>query len=319
MRKRSLLASLRLAVVLVLFLVAAAPARAFVGLAPGSGSFEFRDEGNADRPLTVYYHLPAGDAARMPIVFVMHGVYRNGGYYCKSWTGLSDSYRFILVCPEFSERFYPNGLRYSEGFMFDHAMDDAGHPISVDALHANLRPRERWDFAAIEHLFDRVKALTGNGSAAYYLYGHSAGGQFVQRFVLFMPDARYARAVAAEPGWYTMPIGRGDYADLEPRFPYGMLGTRINKPELRGPFGREVVFLVGERDVDRNDENLYKTPAADAEGPERLSRARRFIRVCSEVARNMGYALAWRLVTVPGVAHDNTRLAPIAARLFFGR
>src|SRR5271155_4121645 len=42
-------------------------------------------------------------------------------------------------------------------------------------------------------------------SKTYYLYGHSAGGQFAHRLVLFMPNARYQRVVAANPGYYTMP------------------------------------------------------------------------------------------------------------------
>jgi methyltransferase (TIGR00027 family) len=41
-------------------------------------------------------------------------------------------------------------------------------------------------------------ALVGNKNPSYFIYGHSEGGQFVHRLVLFLPDARFARAVAAK-------------------------------------------------------------------------------------------------------------------------
>ena len=59
---------------------------------------------------------------------------------------------------------------------------------------------------AVEHLFDYVREKSGATQDTYLLDGHSAGAQFVQRLVTFLPEARYSRAVAANAGVYVMPV-----------------------------------------------------------------------------------------------------------------
>jgi pimeloyl-ACP methyl ester carboxylesterase len=49
-----------------------------------------------------------------------------------------------------------------------------------------------WALSAIEHLFDAVRQAAGLTTLTYDIIGHSAGGQFVQRLVLFVPGARSA-------------------------------------------------------------------------------------------------------------------------------
>lgn len=68
--------------------------------------------------------------------------------------------------------------------------------------------REKWAHSAIEHLFDEVR----DGHNGYAIFGHSAGGQFVQRLAPFRPDSSATAMVAADPGWYAMPEWRKDKA-----------------------------------------------------------------------------------------------------------
>ncbi|MDZ7757086.1 hypothetical protein [Rhodohalobacter sp.] len=42
--------------------------------------------------------------------------------------------------------------------------------------------------------------------------------QFIHRMVMFKPDARFDLAIAANPGWYTIP-------DSKQNYPYGILGA----------------------------------------------------------------------------------------------
>lgn len=201
------------------------------------------------------------------------------------------------MVPEFNEKQYPG-----EAYPLGNIRDGAGQAI----------PPEQWTFSVIEKLFDHVKTLTASRVEKYYLYGHSAGGQFVHRFVLFMPEARYARAIAANPGYYTFPTQDAAY-------PYGLQGTPLaGAPEPR-LFGRDFVLLLGAEDTNRDDPDLRKTPQADAQGLTRFERGKNYFRTATAVASNSAAPFRWRLVTVPGVGHSNAKMAPAAARELFAR
>jgi pimeloyl-ACP methyl ester carboxylesterase len=267
-------------------------------LGVGKDSFVFVDaRGNAETPLKVWTYQPKQARPDAALVFVMHGAGRNGEDYRDAWIPHAERYRFLLVVPEFAEKFY-SSTAYQQGNLFDE--------------NGQLRERSQWAYAAIEHLFDHVKSITTNKSELYYLYGHSGGGQFVHRLVLFFPEARYARAIAANPGYYTMP-------DMETRFPYGLEGTAVTPETLAPIFRRDFVVLLGEKDTKRDDPNLRKTPEADAQGPNRLERGKRFYEVSRAQATTLRAPYRWQLRTVPNAGHSNQQMSETAARLLFGR
>ncbi|MCX7827493.1 MAG: hypothetical protein N2689_18335, partial [Verrucomicrobiae bacterium] len=80
------------------------------------------------------------------------------------WLPHARRYGFLLAAPEFSQAAFPG---------------DDGYALGVKTA-----------FRFIEPVFDAVKAATGNRSERYHLYGHSAGAQFVHRFLYFAPRAR---------------------------------------------------------------------------------------------------------------------------------
>ena len=90
-------------------------------------------------------------------------------------------------------------------------------------------PRDAWSFTAIERAFDKAVALSGSTRSGYKLYGHSAGAQFVHRFIMFTGGPRVERAVAANAGWYTLPRK----ADT---LPYGLDGIDVADETLREAF-----------------------------------------------------------------------------------
>lgn len=265
----------------------------------GSGSFRFADDrADADRrPLTVWYHWPPGLPETAPIVFVMHGVKRDADTYRDNWTPAAERFGFLLLCPEFSRADYPNRSAYQLGNL----VDGAGAPL----------PRAGWTFGVIERLFDFVRETTGNASGRYHIYGHSAGGQFVHRLALFMPEARYATAIAANTGWYTMPTFDGR------RFPYG-LRDFPSTPEMLGrAFGNRLVLLLGEQDTDAADPFLRQSKGARRQGKNRFERGQAFYAAAREEAARLGVAFNWTLGTVPGAAHFDQLMMPVAARAFF--
>jgi poly(3-hydroxybutyrate) depolymerase len=259
----------------------------------GKSTFVFTDaKGDPSRHVTVYTYLPPGvDAATARIVFVMHGVTKDAAGYRDVWIEHADRGGFMVVAPLFDAEQWGGGA-----YSYASVVDRDGR-IADPAL---------WSFSLIEHLFDAIEAATGNHSARYFLYGHSEGAQFVHRLVLLLPDGRYQRAIAANAGWYTMPTA-------EVRFPFGLAGSPIDDDSLKKSFARDLVVLLGDRDIDPNHRQLNRTPRAMAEGSNRFERGNRFYATAKARAAELDTPFGWTLQVVPGVAHQNTRMSRAAA------
>lgn len=285
--------SLRSVLVTVSFLLLAGVAAAGETPAPVHPNFAFESGGHK---LTVWYHRPAGLPADAPVLFVIHGVGRNGEEYLNDWIEHADREKFLLVVPEFSKTEFPGEEAFNSGNLFD----AAGH----------LLPRAQWSYSKIEPLFDAVKQRLGSTRSDYLIYGHSAGSQFVQRFLYFVPQARVTRACAANAGWYMLP-------ELTIEFPYGLKGTPVDAAALRTALARPVVVLLGEADIDPKHAALRHSPEADAQGMDRFARGHYFFAKAKAVAEAMQTPFNWTLATAPGIAHSNKGMAPFAARQLF--
>lgn len=260
-------------------------------LSPAGETFAFAQGG---RQVTVRYFQPTGSGPNLPVVFVCHGLQRNGADYLRDWMPLAQAHHFLVIVPEFSTAEFPGAA----GYILGNTIDAAGKP----------RPRAEWSFSMIEPIFDAVRQRTGNQRERYALYGHSAGAQFVQRFLYFVPDARLDRAVAANAGWYMLP-------DLAVSFPYGLGGTPVTAADLDHALGRSFTVLLGTADTDPQSHSLRHTPEADAQGPHRLARGRGFFQAAQSAAATRGCPLAWTLATAPEVGHSDPGMAPFAVPL----
>ena len=270
----------------VFLTLAAAPAvaaaqgeRPPVALSDTMGSFPFVDSrGDAARPITVWYYRPRGLRADARIVFVLHGSSRTAEAARDSGTLYGRRHGVVILAPEFSERYYPG-----DAYAFGHMADSAGR----------LLPESRWALSAIEHLFDAVRQAAGLRTLTYDIIGHSAGGQFVHRLVLFVPSARFRRAVASSPGRYAFPW-------MRMAFPYGLGGTAIDSTALAHALSRDFVLLLGDHDT----EDRAREPEAMSQGRNRFARGLRFFAAATEAANEFGAPLAWRLVIVHGADHS---------------
>lgn len=259
---------------------------------PERGRFVF--SGWDGPPLPVWYQLPEIVTPATRVVIVMHGVNRDADRYRDEWSGLARANGFILIVPEFGNADFPGSGGYNTGFF----AEADGTP----------RPRSRWSFAAIEPLFDAVRQRFGTDVARYTLYGHSAGAQFVHRFVMFMPEARIERAITANAGWYTMP-------DPATPFPYGTRDAPITQQGLARALGKPLTVLLGTADTDTAHPDLRKTDEANRQGPHRLARGQRFYAEGQALAARLAAPFGWTIAFVPGVGHSNALMAQAAARL----
>ena len=264
----------------------------------GRSDFVFVDErGNADKPIRVWVYRPEKFSAESPIVFVMHGTLRNGETYREPWVALAEGPGALVVVPEFGLADYRDPRTYQFGNM----RTKGGESIE----------ESKWTFAAIEHLFDHIKTATGSRSERYFLFGHSAGAQFVHRMVLFQ-GGRIALAVTANSGSYTLP-------DFETQFPFGLKDSGMTDARLKAALGVPMLVLLGENDIDTSDKYLPKNKEAMAQGPHRFARGHHFFRAAESAGERLNVPLKWTQSVVPGVGHDNSRMAPAAARVMFER
>lgn len=264
----------------------------------GSHEFTFHDaRGNADRPITVRYHMPDGYTPDTPIVFVMHGASRTGQRYFEDWEPHAVTHGFLLVVPEFDADNYPGSQWYNLGNVFP----------DPDAAGAH-NPESAWTFTAIEHLFDAVRTASGSTRTTFRIFGHSAGSQFVHRLLMTRPGAPVERAVAANAGWYTLP-------DDDTAWPYGLGGSGFEVAGLAALLQLPVTVLLGDADTVTTARSLRRTPEAMLQGPHRFTRGHTFHATAQSAAETLGVPFAWALDTVPGAGHSNALMAPRAAAI----
>ncbi|MGH2571429.1 MAG: alpha/beta fold hydrolase, partial [bacterium] len=213
------------------------------GLAARSGTLAFATRGGG-RLEAATYRATGFDPDRGPIWFVIHGAGRTAESYRDAAAPVAERHGALAIAPLFPESEYPGSDSWT------------------------LAP-DVW--SEVERAFEQVREALGGAQDGYYLFGHSAGAQFVHRLLTFLPDAQVLGAVAANAGWYTMPGADRD-------FPYGLRGTPLGDDDLRPLVRAHLAVLAGERDVATPDEDalLRGTPEAMAQGGNRLARARTY-------------------------------------------
>lgn len=266
-----------------------------------TGCFEMEESTGANQePLRVYYYRPGSWQGDDPVLIVMHGMKRNAADYLRHWRQHAEDHRLLLLCPEMDERKYPGSRYYNLGNVMDRE-DAAGI----------LQPEQERVFPVMDRIFEEAKRRFGVRREGFSLYGHSAGAQFVHRYLLFSPQSRAESIISANAGWYTMP-------DEAVRFPYGLGGTEISTEQLTKAFARPVTILLGEEDTDPRHPALRRNPEADRQGTYRLERGKNFFEAARQKAETMGVPFRWQLRTVPGAAHSDSKMAQAAIRVVAG-
>ena len=142
------------------------------------------------------------------------------------------------------------------------------------------------------------------------MFGHSAGGQFVHRFVLIKPNARFNKAVAANSGWYSVPDGIAN-------FPYGIMNSPISAINPNNYFSRQLYITVGALDNNGLDSSLRHNTASDMQGLNRLDRANYFFSKSQIYANSVQAIFNWQFHTVANSGHDASLMSNDAIRILY--
>lgn len=255
------------------------------------------------KPIPVWAYVPKGvDVKNAPIMFMMHGASRNPARYLLEWVPHAQKRGFIVIGPEFAKKDFSGSRRYNLGFVFGKKGDNY-----------YLRDEEKWTFSAIEPLFDHAVKALGSEQTQYTLFGHSAGSQFVHRFLYYKPNARVKRYLAANAGWYTMP----DAEQVFPygfKAPYGLKDAALDKDRIKMAVQKDMIILLGDQDININHSSLRRTPEAMLQGEHRFNRGASFLDAGRLQAEKLGVKFGWRGAVVKGVAHSNGGIAKVAAK-----
>ena len=249
-----------------------------------------------DREIDIYYHIPDGKMEEMPVQIVMHGVNRNADTYRDNWISYAEKYKFIVLVPHFTEEMFPQ-KDYQQGAVLN--------------AEGNINDKEKLTYNLIGKIFNYFLDNSASKARLCNIYGHSAGAQFVHRFMLYSDTPYIDKAVSANAGWYTFP------SDTI-AFPYGA-GETISKMKLNTAnyYKKHMIVLLGDADTLRTS-NLRQTPEADAQGLTRLERGNTFFNYCKDDAQKANCEFNWELQYVKDAKHSDKQMAPIAADILYG-
>ena len=249
----------------------------------------------SNKSINVYYHLPQADLTNIPILFSFHGGSRNADDYRDDWIQMANANNFMVFAPEFNSDDFPSGDMYNLANIFQ----DGDNPSS-DTFNSP----DNWTFSIIDQLFEFIKVEIGGNQATYNAWGHSAGAQFLHRFVFYLPDSKLNIAVCSNAGWYTVP-------ESDIVFPYGLLESQLSNVNLISAFSKKLYVHLGDADTDPNSSSLRHNDIVDEQqGLNRLVRGRYFFATSQEKAESLNAVFNWeKTPEVPGVAHDHTAMA----------
>lgn len=262
----------------------------------GRSAIPYTFEGQPDRVLVLNCYRAEGWTPGSEVVFVMHGIKRNGDEYRDFWIDAAEANNLLIVAPTFLDDTFPDTDNYNNGM--------------VRAADGTVTPQDTWIYHAPARIAETMTeaGLIKAGSAR--IYGHSAGGQFVHRMVSLVGFGPFRSVIAANSGWYSLPT-------LDAPFPAGLGGIGLDADDLRRLLASDLWILAGQRDCEATAEHLPTNPEALAQGPGRLQRARNYFAAGRAAADALGVPFGWQKTEVPGVDHDGSAMGRAAAGLWF--
>ncbi|MFW9080679.1 alpha/beta fold hydrolase [Pseudomonas sp. P2757] len=269
------------------------------------------------------------------VLIVIHGRLRNAETYRKSAESAAElagqSVNTLVIAPQFLNEsdvalysLPASVLRWTGNEWMGGGLSTGPNPLSsyaaLDEIVARLADRKQ---------FPDVKQVV--------IFGHSGGGQVVQRYALLAREQPALKAngirlryVVANPSSYAYfneqrPVAF-DHAKCAGfnRWKYGLADAPIyaggqSPAQLESSYvKREVIYLLGRQDTDPQHPALDKSCSAKAQGAYRLERGKLFF---SYLLRRHPEGVNQRLIEVPGVGHDGDGMltSPEGQRALFGQ
>lgn len=259
---------------------------------PGANDLDWEDANLPGRTIVLRSAVPRAISAETPVLFVHHGVNRNGDDYRDFWLPLVDEADLLVIAPEFPTEGFPGAPWYNYG--------------NRDDADGGIKPRAEWTYGVPGRVFAALRAAGVTARRGFGQFGHSAGGQFVHRAMSLGFRDNVVAAVSANAGTYAMP-------DLATSFPFGLGAAGLDEAGLAAMLRFRLTVMAGTADIDTTSEHFPKDAAAMAQGETRYARAHRYIATARAAAAARGIPCGWTIIDVPGIGHDGERMSAAAA------
>ena len=172
----------------------------------------------------------------------------------------------------------------------------------------------------VNRIVDQYKSAWPSFDGEIYLYGHSAGGQFVSRYVVMHPERVRATVISAA-GTFAFPNPDVPWTNGMGRLRRTMQWGEADEPkriDIQPDPGKwlraatlPITVVVGRRDT----EGSKAIPGQ--EGRTLVERARRWVAAMNRLARDHQKVGRLRLVVVEGAGHSSAQLTPVCMEHLF--
>ncbi len=277
------------------------------------------------------------------LVIYIHGARRNGlDYYDwaeKAVKTANSNNETLLIAPQFTSEKDIEDHKHNENHLF---WTNNNWRIGDESVSSKKRKflEAFSSFSLLDSIITRVCNRTIFPKLKKVtIIGHSAGGQFVSRYIgmtplpntlkkysfkyIVMNPSSYMyldnrRPIKTENGLtFAKPDTNGcstynEYPrGLEKLNPYA---SRVGIEKIKSQFlSRELVFILGEKDINMNDNNLDKSCGGNLQGRFRLERGQFFYDYIQLLANKNKIN---QIEVVPNVAHDGDKMINSKAALW---
>lgn len=235
---------------------------------------------------SIQFEIYSPKVSNPDILFVHHGSGRST--YSSGSEEVADEEGLAVFSPIFPESSYDSD-EYQRGGI----VDDSDRVL----------PEDQWTTRLEEPMIDWARSQVG-GDANVYLFGHSAGGQYLSRVAAYERPEGVDRFVVANPSTWVLP-------SLTEDAPYGFdgLGTDAEERQaLKEYLALPMTIYLGGEDDNPNDSDLATGAAAMRQGSTRLERGINTFEMGQEVAEDNGWDFNWSLVIADGVGHSGSSM-----------
>ena len=251
---------------------------------------------------TFYTYAPTTPPEVPKILVLVHGTPPesetaefNAQYYTAAWTDFAEENSFILIAPAFNQEDFSSRLG-------DHALG------GYRGLFGRVIGADAW----VLRLVSAHQQAYGMEGEPFYLYGHSAGGQFTARFLVTHPE-RVKGAVITAAATYPQPT-------IDVAWPFGMgelhteivwdAGTSLavdvvpDKEKWLAATQVPLTVIVGLNDT-------AELPALLIPGQKGVNRyviGRNWVQDMATFAESNGLESRFKLAIIPGIGHTMSGL-----------